>query len=68
MHLPRYDTKYRWSQVFDQKYDKNDLFIFLDHLQPSSIFISRFSSKIENLYYRGGFAPIYACIIEFLYL
>ena len=40
----------------------------LDHLQPTSIFISIFSSKIEKLYYRGRFAPMYASIIEFLYL
>ena len=40
----------------------------LDHLQPTPIFISIFSPKIEKLYYRGENAPMYASIIEFLYL
>ena len=38
------------------------------HLQPTLISISIFSPKIEKLYYKSENAPMYASIIEFLYL
>ena len=54
-----------WCEKFERQYVVTR---HLDHLQPTSIFISIFFSKIEKLYYKGGFAPMYASIIEFLYL
>ena len=40
------------------------IYSFLDHLQPTPISISIFSSKIEELYYKGIHLSIFSSIIE----